>query len=175
IGALLIIVLVLSRGGLRWIANRDAVRKRVPAGDWLRAEAVSFAEGWSRLFTLRHVPRIWGWSAIAWLGAFAINYCLMLALGIDAPFTVAVLLTCTTNLAMLIPSSPGYIGVFHAAATLSLLPFGVGSSLAFSFAVLAHLVNVLPVSILGAAFLLWGRETANLGWRSNPPEPAVVE
>ena len=82
-----------------------------------------------------------------------------------APIAVAVLLTCTTNLAMLIPSSPGYVGVFHAAATLSLLPFGVGSSEAFGFAILAHLVNVLPVSLLGAIFLLLGRESIQLSFR----------
>jgi hypothetical protein len=101
---------------------------------------------------------------MAWVGAFAINYMLMQALDIDAPVTVAVLLTCTTNLAMLLPSSPGYLGVFHAAATLSLLPFDVGPSRALSFAILAHLVNVVPVSLLGAAFLLWGRES--LSFRS---------
>ena len=115
---------------------------------------------------------------MAWLGAFAINYMLMKALDIDAPITVAVLLTCTTNLAMLLPSSPGYVGVFHAAATLSLLPFNVGASRAFSFAILAHLVNVVPVSILGGGVPALGRETelqarprtpASSGWKRQCP------
>lgn len=138
-----------------WLAS---LAKRVPLRGWLREEAASFRDGWRQLFARTHVFRIWGWSFVAWVGAFCINYSLMKALEIDAPLTVAVLITCTTNLAMLVPSSPSYVGVFHAAATLSLLPFGVGASRALSFAILAHLVNVVPVSVLGAAFLLSGRD-----------------
>ncbi len=155
----------LGRGLARLTAGRH-----LPVGQHLRDEASSFREGLRQLIARDHVFRIWGWSWAAWLGAFAINYLLMRALDIDAPVAVAVLLTCTTNLAMLLPSSPGYVGVFHAAATLSLIPFGVGSAQAFGFAILAHLVNVLPVSLLGAAFLLWGRESLNL--RHAPLRPS---
>jgi glycosyltransferase 2 family protein len=122
-------------------------------------EARSFREGWRQLFSRGHVTQIWATSVLAWGGAFAINYLLLRALSIEVPIAVAVLLTCTTNIAMLVPSSPGYIGVFHATATLSLIPFDVGEARALSFAILAHLVNVLPVSILGALFLLIGRES----------------
>jgi uncharacterized protein (TIRG00374 family) len=131
----------------------------VPINQRFRDEARFFHEGWRQLFAgRRQMAGIWCWSAVAWVGAFAINYFLMRALEIDAPLTVAVLITCTTNLAMLVPSSPGYIGVFHAAATVSLLPFGVDRNAALSFAILAHLVNVLPVSLLGATFLVLDRE-----------------
>lgn len=164
IGGLFVATVAVAflRGHLLRLGGRINVTDHLPGHARLSEEARSFREGWRQLFSREHVFRIWGWSWTAWLGAFAINYMLMKALQIDAPMTVAVLLTCTTNLAMLLPSSPGYIGVFHAAATLSLLPFGVGSSRAFSFAILAHLVNVLPVSLLGAAFLLYGRESLSL-------------
>lgn len=154
-----------------WLA---ALAARFPLRGWLREEAASFRDGWRQLFARTHVLRIWGWSALAWLGAFSINYALMQALDIDAPLTVAVLITCTTNLAMLVPSSPSYVGVFHAAATISLLPFGVGGSHALSFAILAHLVNVIPVSILGAIFLLSGRDRLSFNmdalWHGKPEE-----
>ena len=148
----------LFRGRLGALARSERVTSHLPGNRRLREEARSFSEGFRQLFSRRHVLPIWGWSWGAWLGAFAINYLLMRAVHIDAPIAVAVLLTCTTNLAMLIPSSPGYVGVFHAAATLSLLPFNVASGTALSFAILAHLVNVVPVSLIGAAFLLFGRD-----------------
>ncbi len=147
----------------QWFA---AFTRRLPVHARVREEAASFGDGWRQLFLRSHVIRIWSWSGSAWFGAFAINYMLMRALRIDAPATVAVLLTCTTNLAMLVPSSPSYVGVFHAAATISLLPFGVSGSRAFSFAILAHLVNVLPVSLLGAGFLLWGRDQLTFDWQA---------
>lgn len=168
VGGLLVIVAAATF--LRRRIGRTAARlggmRSWPGLTWLRDEATYFREGWHQLFNRDHVLRIWGWSGTAWVGAFAINYLLMRALDIKAPVTVAVLLTCTTNLAMLLPSSPGYIGVFHAAATLSLLPFDVSPSRAFSFAILAYLVNVVPVSLLGAAFLLWGRENLILSVRT---------
>lgn len=147
----------------------------MPGSMRLREEATSFKEGWRQLFSREHVFRIWGWSWMAWVGAFAINYLIMRALDIRAPITVAVLLTCTTNLSMLLPSSPGYIGVFHAAATLSLIPFNVTPARALSFAILAWLVNVVPVSLLGAAFLLWGRENLSISLKGLRRERATIE
>ncbi len=163
-----VVIVTLLRKQLERVSHRLSLGRFVPHNERMHEEAMSFQEGWRQLFSRQHVLRIWGWSWMAWLGAFAINYMLMKALNIDAPVTVAVLLTCTTNLAMLLPSSPGYLGVFHAAATLSLLPFDVGASRALSFAILAHLVNVVPVSLLGATFLLLGRESLSLSFRRTP-------
>jgi hypothetical protein len=148
----------IFRARLNTVARSERLRRRLPANRRIRAEAASFADGLGRLFARDRVVHIWGWSWTAWVGAFAINYLLMRALNIDAPLPVAVLLTCTTNLAMLLPSSPGAVGVFHVAATASLLPFGVPETRALSFAILAHLVNVVPVSLIGAALLLAGHE-----------------
>ena len=157
------------------LSRRLGLASLVPGNALLREELRSFSEGLRQLFSRRHVLPIWGWSWGAWLGAFAINYLLMLALHIDAPIAVAVLLTCTTNLAMLIPSSPGYVGVFHLAATLSLVPFNVAKETALSFAILAHLVNVVPVSLIGAAFLMLGREQINFNWRSLRQQQVAAE
>jgi hypothetical protein len=58
------------------------------------------------------------------------------------------------------------------------VPFNVDKATALSFAIIAHLVNVLPVSILGALFLLGGRESVQLSLpgRSRRPAPeAPVE
>ncbi len=160
----------------KW-SPRFVPRIRLPSAlsrsERLRDEARSFRDGFRQLFVPRRLVQIWGSSMVAWAGAFAINFLLLRALGIDAPLTVAVLLTCVTNFAMLIPSSPGYIGVFHAAATFALIPFDVDYARAFSFAIIAHLVNVLPVSILGAMFLLAGRESLSMDWR--PRRKAAVK
>ncbi len=97
---------------------------------------------------------IWVWSGVAWTGAFALNYALFHALGIEASPIVAIVVGCSTNLAMLVPSSPAQIGVYHAAATLTLVAFGVDETAAVSFSVLSHLVNVVPVSLVGASLLV---------------------
>ncbi len=164
--ACLALVATFFRKRIGGLAKHERIVSHLPGNERLREEVWSFGEGLRQLFSRQRLLPIWGWSWGAWIGAFAINYLLMKALHIDAPIAVAVLLTCTTNLAMLIPSSPGYVGVFHAAATLSLLPFNVASGPALSFAILAHLVNVVPVSLIGAAFLLLGREQISLNLRA---------
>ena len=54
-----------------------------------------------------------------------------------------------TTLSVVIPSTPGYVGTYHYLCQLSLVMFGVSASEALSFAVIAHLVNVVPVSLAG--------------------------
>ena len=168
------VLVFLMHGPISRLTARLPLRRLVPKSERMEEEARSFREGWRQLFSKQHVVGIWVWSWTAWVTAFGINYLLMRALHIDAPFAVAVLLTCTTNLAMLIPSSPGYVGVFHAAATLSLAPFHVAASAALSFAILAHLVNVVPVSLLGAGFLLLGHDSLKVGFRQDREQIADI-
>jgi uncharacterized membrane protein YbhN (UPF0104 family) len=113
----------------------------------------TLVESWRRIVSTEGWP-IWVWSAVAWIGAFSLNYALFHALGIEASPIVAIVVGCSTNLAMLVPSSPAQIGVYHAAATLTLVAFGVDETAAVSFSVLSHLVNVVPVSLVGASLLV---------------------
>jgi uncharacterized protein (TIRG00374 family) len=156
---------VLLRRHLEWIASRVPIPGGFPGRERVLNEALSFRQGLGHLVSREHMLPVWGLSIVAWITAFAINHLVFQSVDIRVPITVAVLVTCVTNMAMLVPSSPGYIGIFHAAATLVLVPFGVSGSRALSFAILAHLVNVIPVSIIGAIFLLAGRDTIGITLR----------
>jgi uncharacterized membrane protein YbhN (UPF0104 family) len=135
------------------VLRRMGHRSEEPPRGW-RMTVAAFAESWHQLASPSKGWPVWAWSAAAWVSAFAINGLLFRALSMGISPLMAVVVTCTTNLAMLVPSSPGYVGVYHAAVTLTLLAYGVDGSLAASFAVLSHLVNILPVSLIGAGFLL---------------------
>lgn len=163
------VAFALLRNHIERVANRVSVPGGFPGAARMRSEALSFRQGLGHLVSREHMLVVWGASIVAWITAFAINYLIFHSLDIRVPMTVAVLVTCVTNLAMLVPSSPGYIGVFHAAATLVLMPFGVSASRALSFAIIAHLVNVIPVSIIGAIFLLAGRDAIGFSLRKPPP------
>ena len=49
------------------------------------------------------------------------------------------------GLAMVLPSSPGAIGVFEAATVVVLKAYGVDNSVALSYALLLHALNVIPL------------------------------
>ncbi len=54
-----------------------------------------------------------------------------------------------TPIAVLVPSSPGYVGAYHWLCQLSLGFFGVPESDALSFAFAVHGVNFLPILVVG--------------------------
>jgi len=58
-----------------------------------------------------------------------------------------------TTVGMLVPSSPGYVGVFHYLVTVALVPFGVPKDLALSFALVWHGVNYLTLCLSGLVAL----------------------
>jgi uncharacterized membrane protein YbhN (UPF0104 family) len=145
--------------------------RRFAPAHWARWSPLlgSLLDSWRRIVSTEGWT-IWVWSAVAWVAAFAINYVLFRALGIEASPVVAIVVGCSTNLAMLVPSSPAQIGVYHAAATLTLVAFGVDQAAAASFSVLSHLVNVVPVSLVGAALLV-----GELLFRRPKPQPAAAD
>ena len=71
------------------------------------------------------------------------------------------LVVVATNLVLILPSSPGALGVFEAATVVALKAFGVDDSLALSYALVLHALNLLPY-IAAGAFVLRGsfRRTA---------------
>ena len=82
------------------------------------------------------------------------------------------------GLGISIPSAPGYVGVFHAAATLAVGLFGVTQSAGIGYALLFHASQILPVTLLGWLYLV--REQMSLGEaivgaRSVRPEPDPLE
>ena len=58
------------------------------------------------------------------------------------------------NFGILIPSSPGYFGVFQGMTILSLLLFGVNKEMALSISILVHLCQYVPVTLWGVFYII---------------------
>ena len=59
-----------------------------------------------------------------------------------------------------LPSAPGFIGTFHAAAAIALGILGVARAEAVGYAIILHAVQFIPITIVGWVFLL--REQVSL-------------
>lgn len=88
----------------------------------------------------------------AWLLEAGMYAVLALAFGINLSFPIYLLTTAVANLVTIVPSTPGYVGVFDAAVKAVLSFFGVESNLATSYVLLLHAALILPVVILGIYF-----------------------
>jgi glycosyltransferase 2 family protein len=75
--------------------------------------------------------------------------------GIDLDVRAGVVTMCVTGFGLLLPSSPGFIGPFHYFASQTLMVYGVPQSTALAYATLVHLGFYVPLTVLGAAAMMW--------------------
>ena len=74
--------------------------------------------------------------------------------------TAAFWVVVITSLGMVIPSSPGYVGVFHYLTVLTLGFFGVDQGTALSYALVLHAVVYIFLSATG----VYGMAVESLGF-----------
>jgi uncharacterized membrane protein YbhN (UPF0104 family) len=93
-------------------------------------------------------------SIIAWLFEASMYVMIGLMFGLAKPFAMYLLATAAGNLAGILPSSPGYVGVFDAPIKYVLTGlYGVEQNLATAYTLFLHATLLLPVTLLGFYYL----------------------
>lgn len=92
------------------------------------------------------------------------------AVGIDVPWSAGVLTLALLNVAVALPTSPGFVGSVQAAFVLALLPYSVAKEAAIAASIYFHVLAYASVVIAGLAFL--HRAGQSLGSLLNAPAPA---
>jgi uncharacterized protein (TIRG00374 family) len=122
----------------------------------LARAARQFASGTDSL----RVPRLWLllllWTAVTWVFSVASAWMGSLALGAQPGLPALLFLTVLTSTGQAVPSSPGYVGVFHAAATLALTTFGIDAVTALGIAVITHAFSYGTLVVAGLISLWTG-------------------
>lgn len=89
----------------------------------------------------------------AWLLLALSTWLLMKGFDLGLPFLAGLLVVVAVNLALILPSSPGGLGVFEAATLVALRAYGVPDSRAVSYALVLHAVNLVPYLAAGLLLL----------------------
>jgi hypothetical protein len=87
------------------------------------------------------------------LWVFLTDYSLQ-AVGIQLSLGAIIVTVVATNLAVMLPAAPGYIGVFDYAVMMTLVFYGLDKSLALSGAIVLHAIFVIPASVVGLVLFL---------------------
>ncbi len=95
-----------------------------------------------------------GLTVVVWLLEAGMYLCLLPAFGLAAAPWTAVLAMSATNLGILIPSTPGFIGPFDFFCMQALVSTGVSADTALSYALVAHLAFLVPITLWGVGVLL---------------------
>lgn len=164
IGAVLAVVLaaavvVVRRFGSRPIAFvlRPLARVLPVTEQRLEHVAVALDRGLAGLRSAAVALTALGWTVASWLALALSNGLLLLGFdtGLDTADTLlaGLLVLVATNLAMVLPSSPAALGVFEGATVIALSAFGVDESLALSYALVLHALNLVPYVVVGGVLL----------------------
>jgi len=81
------------------------------------------------------------------------NYFVFLAFNFDLTLTTSFVLLVVVSISILVPSAPGYIGVYHGAVVVTLLAYGIPKENAVSFALVLHAAQYIPITTMGFYFL----------------------
>ena len=123
----------------------------------LRESAEAALDGFATLGRPPVLLRAGAWSVAAWAFSSLYLYFVLLAFDIELTYAAPILVMVATALGMIVPSSPGYIGVYHAIAIETLTSvFGVERADAAGFALVSHALFYL-VPIIFAMAYLWSR------------------
>ena len=115
----------------------------------------SMVDGLTSIRATKHVGQIVLHSIFIWVVYYCITYTVILATGIDLSWIGVGVVLFSTSLAIAIPSAPGAVGTYHAAAVYVLTTlFSVGRVEAQAFAVFLHAVGFIPLIVIGFSYFL---------------------
>jgi uncharacterized protein (TIRG00374 family) len=114
----------------------------------------TFGRGLEGVRTPGHLAPLAAWTLVVWCLAAAAAWAVIRAVNLDLGWIAGWTVLAFVGLGVSIPSAPGFIGVFHAAAILALGLFGVSPATSGAYAILFHASQYIPVTLVGWAFLL---------------------
>lgn len=135
------------------------VLRRLPEALREKAEGLlhRFLDGLEVLGNWRRLLRITALSVLTWLAMASSFYAAILAFHLAVPPDASLVLVVVCALAVMLPSGPGFIGTFEVGARYGLMLFKVPDDVALSYALFYHVVQFIPITLLGFYYL----------WREN--------
>jgi len=130
----------------------------------LRREARAALSGLEVLRTPRALAGALGWSLAAWVAAGSQLYAVMGIFLTDPDWLPALWTMTALTFGMLVPSTPGYIGVVQGVTVWVMGGFGIPQATAFSISVVSHALIYFYLSLLGALGLWVETGSLRLGF-----------
>ncbi|MDB5097256.1 MAG: putative rane protein [Cyanobacteria bacterium RYN_339] len=119
----------------------------------LESILLAFAEGVSCLRSFKTLVFVFGASLLVW-GIEGSTYALMgQAFHLTIPARAYFIAMVIVNLGTIIPSAPGFVGVFQFFCMISLAMFGVPKEVAVGYGLVLNVSEYLPVTLFGVMFL----------------------
>jgi uncharacterized protein (TIRG00374 family) len=121
-----------------------------------------FADGLQIFRKSEHYLLVIVWTVVLWALYFTIIYVSFYIYEFltpqypmleKSPLIASTVILVLTTTGIAIPSAPGAVGTYHGVCIFGMQLFGVSSEIALSYAILLHLSNFLPMSVIGISCL----------------------
>ncbi len=172
---LLVLVAIVASAALRGRLLR-LVTRSLPAALAARLVGLveSFIDGLRILRSGRALARVAAFSIVAWGLESAMYLTIAPAFRLPLGPPEALLTTAVANLATLIPSTPGYIGVFETGVGIVVSGLlGYERALALSYAIVVHAALYFPITLWGLYY--WTRSQFSFGAVRRSSETTLAE
>jgi len=148
-GIVTLILLVKNKEKVyRWLENLNLL------GDRFRSRLIDLVRSvLSSLETLSDplkFTKVFIGMVLSWGLSLIFQYLLLKAFIPEANLIMAIFAIGAVAIGISIPSSPGNIGLYEASITLALTAFGIDRSIAFSYALTSHALNLAVTTIFGS-------------------------
>ncbi len=120
----------------------------------------NFGAGMQTIRTVEHLTSTFVLSLVLWFTYAVSNYLVIRSFDLELPLYASFLFVVFQVLGVTLPSSPGFIGTYHAAVVVGFALLGVSQDIAVSVAIVMHAAFFFPFIVLG--FILVWRENLSI-------------
>ncbi|MEN6617309.1 MAG: lysylphosphatidylglycerol synthase transmembrane domain-containing protein [Syntrophorhabdus sp.] len=157
VGIFIICVMVLYAVSHKNVALRITGYLEKPQKPFLRKIAqrvIEIHENLRRIRTPGQIALLAVLSIANWLSMSMALYFALKTFGVPLPFVYAPFVTALLNMGLVVPSSPGYIGVYEFLLVSLLAIFGIPKYESFAVALFFHASWYIPYNVLGFIFII---------------------
>ncbi len=146
----LIVMKIKGKQIINWLTLKNSKFKQ-----FLSKHFANFHTALSFLKADINTIKILGITVLIWLLEGIVFVLGMKAIGLtNSTFLMGIIALCIVNFGILVPSSPGYIGIFQAAIIIALSAFGISKTHSLATAIIIHSCQFIPITILGTVIII---------------------
>lgn len=114
---------------------------------------LKFARGLEFLKSYKKASQVGLHSFLIWLQMGFSNLMIFAMFDFDVPIETGLVLLVIVSISIMVPSSPGFVGVYHAGVAWSLSIYGIPKEEALSCALVLHALQYLTITTMGFYYL----------------------
>jgi len=119
----------------------------------IRGIVLKFSRGLEFMKDMSKLSSVSVQTMVLWLFMGLSNYFVFMSFGFDLPLEASYVLLVVVSIMILIPSSPGFFGVYHLGTVLTLTLYNVPDVDARAFSIVLHLAQYIPITLMGLYYL----------------------